>query len=314
MNPLPRWLRPPLVLLVAAWAFAAPAEPTLNPALRAVDLKLGETVEVTLADRSVAKVKLLKLDEKTDSMAQAVREANVLVEVNGEQRWLTSANYHLPQPVGGVQIDCPITRGYNANTGDDAWGLEKDARLRLWPRDSPWIEPGTFAYPVKQRWFASSTQFSNEPTYVDGGDKPGRKKIYYHNDLDFGGCEGLAEIVAATDGLVVSVAGNTLPGYAGTPVRPRYDVVYLLDARGWYYRYSHLHTFDPAVQAGSRVKLGQRLGLLGKEGGSGGWAHLHFGITSRQPSGKWGTQEAYAFAWEAYRREHQPAVIAVARP
>ena len=24
-------------------------------------------------------------------------------------------------------MDCPITRGYNANSGRDSWGLEKDA-------------------------------------------------------------------------------------------------------------------------------------------------------------------------------------------
>lgn len=312
-------MKPPILtvalsLLSSAFAFAAPPEPTLTPGHRTVDLSLGETVEIALADKSVTKVKLLKLDEKTDSMAKAVREAKVLVEVNGEQQWLSSANYNLPQTVGGVQIDCPITRGYNANSGEDSWGLEKDARLRLWSKNAPWIEPGTFVYPLKQRWFATSTQFSNEPTYVDGGDKPDRKKIYYHNDLDFGGCEGLTEVIAATDGLVVSVSEKTLPGYSLTPVRPRYDVVYLLDERGWYYRYSHLHTIDPAIQMGARVKMGQRIGLLGKEGASGGWSHLHFGIKSRQPSGKWGTQEAYAFAWEAYQREYKPAIIAVARP
>lgn len=303
-----------LTLLASVVSFAAPPKPTLTPSLRAVDLNLGETVVVTLSDQSTARVKLLKLDERTDSMAKAVREAKVLVEVNGAQAWLTSANYNLPQLVGGVQIDCPITRGYYANSGDDAWGLEKNARLRLWPKGAPWIEPGRFVYPVKQRWFATSTQFSNEPTYVDGGDKPDRKKIYYHNDLDFGGCEGLTEVVAATDALVVSVSEKTLPGYSGTPVRPRYDVVYLLDERGWYYRYSHLHTIDPAITMGSRVKMGQRIGLLGKEGASGGWTHLHFGIQSRQPSGKWGTEEAYAFAWEAYQRENKPAIIAAARP
>ena len=53
---------------------------------------------------------------------------------------------------------------------------------------------------------------------------------------------------------------------------------------------------------------------MGKEGGSGGWSHLHFEVFCRQPSGKWGTQEAYAFVWEAYRREHHPKLIAVARP
>ena len=303
-----------LLCLVSATLRADLPKPSLDPTLRSFDLMIGESTEAKLADGSTAKVKLLKLDESVDSMAKAVREAKVLVEVNGEQKWLTSANYNLPQTVGGVQIDCPITRGYNANSGEDSWGLEKDARLRLWPKGTPWINPGTFVYPLKQRWFATSTQFSNEPTYVDGGDKPDRKKIYYHNDLDFGGCEGLTEVVAATDGLVVSVSEKTLPGYSLTPVRPRYYVVYLLDERGWYYRYSHLHTIDPAITMGSRVKMGQRIGILGKEGASGGWTHLHFGIKSRQPSGKWGTEEAYAFAWEAYQRENKPSIIAVARP
>ncbi len=60
--------------------------------------------------------------------------------------------------------------------------------------------------------------------------------------------------------------------------------------------------------------MGERIGVLGKEGGSGGWSHLHFEIKSRQPSGKWGTQEGYAFLWEAYQRQYKPKLIAVARP
>jgi len=124
----------------------------------------------------------------------------------------------------------------------------------------------------------------------------------------------MVEVIAATAGLVVSARTESLPGYQGTPVRPRYDVVYLLDDRGWYYRYSHLHSIDDAIRPGATVKMGQKIGVLGKEGGSGGWSHLHFGIQSRQPSGKWGTQEAYGFAWEAYVREHKPKILAVARP
>jgi hypothetical protein len=60
--------------------------------------------------------------------------------------------------------------------------------------------------------------------------------------------------------------------------------------------------------------MGQKIGVLGKEGGSGGWSHLHFDVKSKQLSGKWGVQDAYAFLWQAYQREHKPKIIAVARP
>ncbi len=113
---------------------------------------------------------------------------------------------------------------------------------------------------------------------------------------------------------MISSGKEILPGYDDSPAKPRYDVVYLLDARGWYYRYSHLHTIGPDVKPGAKVKMGQRIGLLGKEGGSGGWSHLHFDIFGRQPSGKWGVIEGYAFLWEAYLREQKPKLLAVARP
>jgi len=239
----------------------------------------------------------------------------VRVEAAGREVSLISSTYHLPITVGNVQIDCPVTEGYTTNSSkDNAWGLTKAARLRLWPADSPWIRPGTFIYPVKQCWFATDTQMANVPTFVDGGELPSNKNIYYHYGLDFGGAERLVEVVAATDGRVISAGTEVLPGYDDSPVQPRYDVIYVRDARGWYYRYSHLYEIDSAVKPGTPVHMGQRLGLLGKEGGSGGWSHLHFGIKARQPSGLWGTVNGYAFAWEAYQRQYQPALIAVARP
>ena len=114
-------------------------------------------------------------------------------------------------------------------------------------------------YPARQRWFPTATQMSNEPTYVDGGENPAQKKIYYHSGLDIGGAEGLIDIVAATDGLVVSSGLDAMPEHkTGTPAQPRYDVVYVLDERGWYYRYSHLFSIDDAIKPGARVKMGQK--------------------------------------------------------
>ena len=297
-----------------ALAAAAPPEPSVEPLVRVVDLDRGKPQEVTLCDGKKVTVKVLDLVETADSVRDAIRQARVQVEINGQKAWLTSANYELPKTVAGVEIDCPITKGYLRNSGSDAWGLERDVRLRLWPAGSPLVRPGTFVYPVRQRWFATATQMANEPCYVNACERPKVRKIYYHYGLDFGGCEAMVEVVAATDGLVVSAAKEKLPGYDGTPVRPRYDVIYVLDGRGWYYRYSHLYEIDKRIRPGAKVKAGQRLGLLGKEGGSGGWSHLHFDIFCRMPSGKWGCQEAYAFAWEAYQRQHRPRLIAVARP
>ena len=293
---------------------AGPPAPSRMPRLRAVDLDVGESSTVELSDGTTARVKVVALDEERDSIRSAIRRAQVKLEINGQPIELTSGTYHLPVTVAGVQVDCPVTSGHLTNSTADHWGLRKAVRLRLWPAGSPWIEPGTFSYPLRERWFATETQMGNEPTFVGELEHPTSRKIYYHAGCDTGGAEGLVDVVAATDALVVSRSNSTLPGYEDSPVMPRYDVVYLLDDRGWYYRYSHMKTIDSAIQPGARVKMQQKIGVLGKEGASGGWSHLHFEPVSRQPSGKWGTQDGYAFLWEAMLQRDNPPVVAVARP
>ena len=287
---------------------------TRTPLRRAIDLDLDETATVELADGSAATVKLLRVEATCDNVRHAVRESRVTVEVNGTKATLCSGNYQLPVPVGGVQIDCPITNDYYRSTHRDAWGLKKAARLRLWPAGSPWIEPGTFGYPAQQRWFATYTQMANEPTYVNGDEQAARTNVYYHNGLDIGGCDGAIPVVAATDALVVCRGEEVLKEYEHSPSRPRYDLVYLMDDQGWYYRYSHLDAIDPDLKLGARIKRGTPIGMLGKEGASGGWAHLHFDIQAIQPSGEWGTEEGYCFLWQGYQEDHPTGLLAVARP
>ena len=56
-----------------------------------------------------------------------------------------------------------------------------------------------------------------------------------------------------------------MPEHSDAPFyKPRgdYDYVYVLDAHGWYLRYAHLQSIDPAVQPGVRVKMGQKIGVL----------------------------------------------------
>ncbi|MBN1670511.1 MAG: PKD domain-containing protein [Kiritimatiellae bacterium] len=285
----------------------------LEPLRRSVELALGESADVELSDgATTVAVTLLELEELRDSLRSAIRRARVKISVDGAEAWVESGNYNLPVPVGPAQVDCPVTRGFlqDEHKGNK-WALAKDARLRLWPAGSAWIAPGTFGYPLRQRWFAAGTQMSNEPTFVNGGEAP-RPKIYYHWGLDFGGAERMIDCLAAADGIVIAAGEKLLDGYEHLPDKMTYDGVYLADARGWFHGYFHL--CEIGVELGQQVKMGQKIGLLGKEGGSGGWAHLHYVIRCLQPSGDWGVEEAYPYVWQAYVEQYAPALIAVARP
>lgn len=287
-----------------------------QPLFRAVDIDVGATEQVQFSDGKRATVKLLSISETRDEARSAIREARAEVEINGSRATLSCGNYRLPVTLGEVQADCTVTKAYYQSTNRDHWGLEKDARLRLWPVGSPFMPPGSMVYPVRQRWFASRTQMANEPTYVDEGERITSSKIYYHAGLDIGGAEGLVDIIAATDGLVVGLGTAVVDKEKDNASLDRQfnDTIWVQDERGWYHRYTHLYSFDPSVKLGGRVVMGQKIGTLGKEGGSGGWSHLHYEILSRQASGKLGTQEGYAFLWEAYQRQYKPLLIAVARP
>jgi murein DD-endopeptidase MepM/ murein hydrolase activator NlpD len=309
-----------MIVCVASGMLAAAEEwpPAIEPLVRSVDLNVGESCDVTLCDGSTAAVKLVDLQETRDNVRQAVREAHVTVEVNGQPATLTSATYRLPVEVGGVQIDCAVTKGC-VQGKENRWALQKDARLRLWPAGSPWVRPGAFIYPVNQRWFANFTEMANEPSYVDCGEDPAAKPIYYHWGLDIGGTEGLVEVASATDGVVITAGLESVnmpdcPASLQHTLEPYSDTVCVRDGRGWILRYIHLQSIDPAMKPGARVKMGQKVGVLGKEGESGGWSHLHFDITALQPSGEYGILEGYAFLWQAYHEQHRSELQAVARP
>ena len=290
-------------------------KPVITPIRVVVELDVGESQDVLLSDGETINLKLLTVDVVRDSLRNAIRSASLRVAIDGEEHTLNSGNYNLPLSAGKVQIDCPVVRDYSTNTRRNIWALHKDARFRLWPEGSPFMTPGTFVYPVKQEWLASMSQSGNEPTYVDWGENLANKNIYYHEGHDIGGAEGLDEIVSATDGLVLAAHGDTLQGFNDFPGDVRTDVIYILNDLGWYIRYSHLDSTDPEIRPGTRVKSGQRIGIMGKQGGSGGWVHLHFGMSHKETStGDWGIEDAYPYVWEAFVNQYDPAILAVARP
>jgi len=304
-----------VAVILTVWAPRLSAEQIARPPFVVVDVSQGAPVQVALRDGSRAHVELLDRTEVRDSLREAVRHATVRVKVNGVEVSLECANYSLPVVVGSVKLDCTITRGYLTNSRANIWAIEKDARLRLWPAAAPYLEPGTYVYPVRQRWFATDTQMANQPSYVDGSEEATAKRIYYHHGLDIGGGEGLTEVVSATDGRVVVRGRTALPEYEKSPyTEVNYDGVIVLDDRGWFHWYFHLFSIDPGVRLGQRIRMGQSIGRIGKEGSAGCWSHLHYEIRGPAPSGSAGVVEGYAFLWEAYERQYSPAVIAVARP
>ncbi len=195
---------PLLTLWLSSSALTLLGQPLKMPLMRVVDLNVGEPAsEMILHDGTKARIALLSRSKVSDSIRGAVRHVRVRVKVNSQEVELECGNYNLPVSVADVQVDCAVTRDFLSNSRTDPWGLAKDARLRLWPGGSPFMAPGTYIYPVKQRWFATTTQMSNEPSFVDGSETPWSRKIYYHYGLDIGGAEGMTEVVAATEGLVV---------------------------------------------------------------------------------------------------------------
>lgn len=145
------WISSLILFILAPSLFGDERPAPLTPLVRTIDLNVGESTQVTLADGKSVRVKLVELVEHRDDVCDAVRRAEVTVDVDGETATLVSANYHLPRAVGPVQIDCTITKGYNKNGRVGSWGLDKDARLRLWPAQSPLLRPGTFRYPIRQK-------------------------------------------------------------------------------------------------------------------------------------------------------------------
>ena len=287
----------------------------MDTLFRTIDLALGEEIATVLTNGVTVTLKLLGMDTQCDELRQAIRHVDLKVAIDGQTFDLCMGNYHMPITAEPVRIDCPITRLLAANVNRaDRIAIRKDARFRLWPADSPLTPKGTFMMPIKQRLFCSATQMGHAPTWVDAGENPAAKGIYYHNGLDFGGADGIDEVISSSDGIVICRGDKYLEEHCHAMVEPRYDRVYVLDAKGWRYKYSHLDSIDPGVTLGAKVTLGQTIGHLGKEGGSGGWAHLHYDVAAIAPTGEWDLLEAYPFVVEDYCRRYRPGVVAIARP
>ena len=264
---------------------------TRSPLVRAVDLAVGESQTGRAGRRQDGDGQAARRGRgpRPDPVGGPRGEGQGRGQRRGRSR-CRRATTSCRSRRGGVQVDCPITGGYRSNSGEDLWGLVKDARIRLWPaglaldraRRRSSIRPASAGSPRGPRWptSRSTSTAARSPSVAE--DLLSQRARHRRRRGAGRGRRGDRRRGRQSSGTA------RLPGHEDTPVRPRYDVVYLLDDRGWYYRYSHMQAIDPAITPGAVVRMGQKIGVLGKEGGSGGWSHLHFEITSRQPSGTLG--------------------------
>ncbi len=311
-----RILIPTLILLFTISASGCREEPDLKIYHVTAELNKGETADIELVNGEIVTLSLLDISVFRDSLRGAVRDVRVRVSVDGEEITIGSGNYHLPVTTGRVKIDCPVIKEFTVSSYYRHDGeLPADARIRLWPKDSPYIGPGTFGFPLEQAWLVNRMQSQNELAGLGWAENLRSTNHGYHSTHDFGGAEGMDVILAATGGLVVSSSNEVLEGFEDLPGDVRPDVVWVVDGRNWYYRYSHLNSIEPDIVPGANIEMGQKLGYMGKQGGSGGWVHLHFGVHHKNPeTGRWEVEDAWPFLWEAYVNEYDPQVVAVARP
>ena len=177
-----------LLLAFANSGHALAAEPPLPPLHRTVDLDRGEpsrSSSPTEARRPSSCSTSRRLGIRCASAIRARRESRL--EINGRPATLESPANVSPAriTVGGVQIDCPVTQGPLSESrhvrGLLGAGQGRQAAAVARGR-SPWIEPGTFVYPIKQRWFASATQIGQRAVLRRWRkDAPTGRTIYYHS-------------------------------------------------------------------------------------------------------------------------------------
>lgn len=147
---------------------------------------------------------------------------------------------------------------------------------------------------TKERWvskdvFKENTQpvikttFSAPVTnyYICGNDwgKYYSAKKNYHLGLDIKSSTGDKNIYATADGTVVQTGWNSANGNTIT-------LEHKLNGSTIYSFYAHLSQIN--VSKNTKVKRGQKIGVIGTTGSSSTGVHLHFGITNQKSAGTYG--------------------------
>ncbi|HEX2677580.1 MAG TPA: M23 family metallopeptidase [Polyangiales bacterium] len=235
--------------------------------LAALSISLSPVARVAAEPSTPVALTTGTLQEATESIAR------IKLDASGKPAFLARFS-NGPRNV-------PVARG-NARARAERLGLSshrEEMRPLLWTRPDPALlaevrgeMPKNLLWPVVGGTFGRGFGYTRT-----------LRPELPHNGIDIGAKAG-AIVRAAADGLVV-YSDNTLPGYG--------NCVMILHANGWLTLYAH--NARTTVQAGWRVKRGERIALVGQTGYAWG-PHLHFEL---RDNGKLRDPEPLITGWKS---------------
>ncbi len=264
-----------------------------------VYLDPGQTYTFKLKNGAERRIRLVSVEEYTDSVVNLKRGATVKVEIDGKPLELACAPYVMPTETQGLRIQADTTTGWMP--------IPKRVQFSLWDATDPIVDTSQLCFPLPgYRLFSQGTQAYNEPVHWGHRDGDPVGGCFYHNyGVDLAGYEGRQKVVSCIDGVVVLVG------------RQDGDLA-IRDDRGMILYYGHLDAILTGIRPGVSVKRGQWVAMLGKRGGSGNFAHLHVGTypseTAMAGDGLNRNLNLYPWLVTAYQAEAQTSLYAVARP
>ncbi len=292
--------------MCAATALADRSE-TLNKVIdkysqqEIIYLDVNEEYQFELKDGSKRAIRLISVKEYSDSVVGMVRKARINVEVNGKLLNLTCAPYVMPTEIEGVRIQADTT---------SAWlSVPKRVQFSVWDASNPIVDADKFGFPIcDYLLFSHGMQSYNEVVHLGWTDGCPEGVTFYHNyGVDFAGYEGREEIISCTDGTVIRLS-----------LKRDYIFVVIQDNDGLIWEYGHLDSVSPKLKMGLRIKKGQKIGVLGKTGPSGNFAHLHLGnyLSESDLDSDRSNRRLNLYPWliATYQQQYQKMLYAVTRP
>jgi hypothetical protein len=309
LTTLCRWALPAFVSgMIAARLLAETPEADLNRLIRPyspqriVGLDIGETFVFKLKDGTERKIRVVSVEEHRDSVVKLMRRADVRVEIDGQPLDLVCMPYVMPTRTAGLRIQADTTSG---------WGnISKKVQLSIWDAADSIVDIKKFGNPLRElRMLSQGTQCYNEPVHLGlGDDDPAGQRFYHDYGFDQAGFEGREVVFSAVEGTIAKF----------WPSREDLCSVIVQDANGLNWEHGHLKSVEPDIVLNARVQRGQKLGILGKTGPSGNFAHTHLGtyltMADLESDNRDTRLNLYPWLVFAYRQSHGDELVAVARP